>query len=135
MIGRGINLFFMCRWRIGVKKSITATTKRCTTKRHNHKMARERRTVSNLLDRVSAENRQAQLEEREARNTALRYIIEAWDEALHAGVRPEQMASAMLYAAITELVGAHGEEAVADMIAALPARIRCGEYTLYEQRH
>ena len=133
--GTGVNLFFMDRWRVGVKKSITSTTKRRTIQRYNHKMAREHRTVSNLLDRISAENRQAQLEEREARNTALRHIIEAWDEALHAGVYPEHMASAMLYAAITELVGAHGEEVVADMIAALPERIRCGEYTLYEQRH
>ena len=91
--------------------------------------------MTNLLDRTSADDREALLKEREARNTALRHIIEAWDEALMSGVHPEQMASAMLYAAITELVGAHGEEAVADMIASLPERIRRGEYTLYEQRH
>ena len=75
------------------------------------------------------------LQEREARNAALRHIIDAWDEALLSGVGPEQMASAMLYAAITEMVGAHGEDRVAEMIASLPERIRRGEYTLYEQRH
>ena len=91
--------------------------------------------MTNLLDRMPVDDREALLKEREARNTALRHIIEAWDEALVAGVHPEQMASAMLYAAITEMVGAHGEEAVAEMIASLPERIRRGEYTLYEQRH
>ena len=91
--------------------------------------------MTNLLDRTTAEDPEALLREREARNTALRHIIEAWDEALLSGVHPEQMASAMLYAAITEMVGAHGEEAVAEMVASLPERIRSGEYTLYEQRH
>ena len=91
--------------------------------------------VTNVLHRDPTEEAEALLRDREARNAALRHIIEAWDEALLSGVRPEQMASAMLYAAITEMVGAHGEEAVADMIAGLPERIRCGEYTLYEQRH
>ena len=75
------------------------------------------------------------LKEREARNAALRHIINAWDDALLSGVHPEQMASAMLYAAISELVGAHGEDKVADMIASLPERIRRGEYTLYETCH
>jgi len=91
--------------------------------------------VTNLLDRTRAEDPEALLREREARNAALRHIIDAWDEALLSGVHPEQMASAMLYAAITEMVGAHGEEAVAEMVASLPERIRRGEYTLYEQRH
>ena len=85
---------------------------------------------TNLMDEAETLRR-----EREARNAALRHIIDAWDEALLSGVRPEQMASAMLYAAITEMVGAHGEDSVAEMIAALPERIRRGEYTLYEQRH
>ncbi len=78
---------------------------------------------------------EALIREREARNAALRHIIDAWDEALLSGVHPEQMASAMLYAAISELVGAHGEDKVAEMIASLPERIRHGEYTLYETSH
>ncbi len=78
---------------------------------------------------------EALLKEREARHAALRHIIDAWDEALLSGVHPEQMASAMLYAAISEMVGAHGEDKVADMVASLPERIRNGEYTLYEVCH
>ncbi len=78
---------------------------------------------------------QARLEEREARHAALRHIIGAWEEALLDGLHPEQMASAMLFAAISELVTAHGEEQVAAMIATLPERIRRGEYTLCDTRH
>ena len=83
----------------------------------------------------TTDDAEALIREREARNAALRHIIDAWDEALLSGVHPEQMASAMLYAAISEMVGAHGEDKVADMIASLPERIRNGEYTLYETSH
>ncbi len=93
-------------------------------------------TVEDVLHRDDFdEQAEALMKEREARNAALRHIIDAWDEALLSGVHPEQMASAMLYAAISEMVGAHGEEKVAEMIASLPERIRHGEYTLYETCH
>ncbi len=92
------------------------------------------KTVTNVPHTEPTDEAEALLLETEARHAALRHIIDAWDEALLSGVKPEQMASAMLYAAITEMVGAHGEEKVADMIASLPERIRCGEYTLYEPR-
>jgi hypothetical protein len=68
--------------------------------------------------------------EREARQLALEYIAEAWNDAEDEGVEPNALAHASLFAAITSLVGAFGEEAVADLVASLPDRIRAGEYNL-----
>ena len=40
------------------------------------------------------------------------------------------LAHASLFAALTTLVDVYGEEAVAELIGALPDRIRSGEYNL-----
>ncbi|HHN73053.1 MAG TPA: hypothetical protein ENK13_03085 [Thermopetrobacter sp.] len=68
------------------------------------------------------------------RHAALRYIIEAWEEAVYDGLHPDQVASAALFAAVSELVTAYGEETVARMLDDLPERIRHGEFTLYTTR-
>lgn len=74
------------------------------------------------------------LDEQKVRHAALRYIIEAWEEAVYDGLHPDQVASAALFAAISEMVTAYGEEMVARMAEDLPERIRRGEFTLYQTR-
>jgi predicted YcjX-like family ATPase len=68
--------------------------------------------------------------DREERQLALEYVAEAWNAAEGDGVDTAALAHASLFAALTTLVDAHGEEAAADLVAALPERIRCGEYSL-----
>jgi hypothetical protein len=66
----------------------------------------------------------------ESRGTAaLRFMLEAWDAALEEGVDPDLLANAALYAALTGLVHAYGEEAVAMLTGGLPQRIREGEFS------
>lgn len=64
------------------------------------------------------------------RHTALRYILDAWEEALHDGLEPDLLANASLFAALSDLVTTYGEDAVADMTAGLARRIQHGEFTL-----
>ncbi len=61
---------------------------------------------------------------------ALSYIIDAWEDAIIAGLEPETIAGASLFAALTDLVSTYGEEAVANMIKDLGTRIHNGEFTL-----
>lgn len=62
-------------------------------------------------------------------SAALRFMLEAWDAALEEGVDPDLLANAALYAALTGLVQAYGQEAVATLAAGLPGRIREGEFS------
>ena len=64
------------------------------------------------------------------RQAALRYILDAWEEALHDGIEPEMLANASLYAALADLIGVYGEDAVAKMTTGLSRRIHHGEFTL-----
>ncbi|HET9273058.1 MAG TPA: hypothetical protein VFO09_02185 [Methyloceanibacter sp.] len=66
----------------------------------------------------------------EQRQAALRYILDAWEEALHDGIEPEMLANAALFAALADLIGAYGEDAVAKMANGLSRRIHHGEFTL-----
>ncbi len=61
---------------------------------------------------------------------ALRYILDAWEEALHDGIEPEMLANAALFAALADLIGVYGEDAVAKMTTGLSRRIHHGEFTL-----
>ena len=61
---------------------------------------------------------------------ALRYILDAWEQALHDGIEPEMLANAALFAALADLITAYGEDAVAKMTAGLSRRIQHGEFTL-----
>lgn len=61
---------------------------------------------------------------------ALRYILDAWEEALHDGIEPEMLANAALYAALADLIDVYGEGAVAKMTSGLSRRIHHGEFTL-----
>ena len=69
-------------------------------------------------------------ESEEQKQAALRYILDAWEEALHDGIEPEMLANAALFAALADLVAAYGEDAVAKMTGGLSRRIQHGEFTL-----
>lgn len=64
------------------------------------------------------------------KRVALGLLLDAWDEALRRGVAPELLATTAIFAALTDMVDIHGEVAVAEMMTALPDRIRAGEFTL-----
>jgi hypothetical protein len=68
--------------------------------------------------------------EAEARQIALEYLAEAWNSAEEDGVESQALAHASLFAALATLVRAHGDDAIADLVAGLPDRIRAGEYNL-----
>jgi len=65
---------------------------------------------------------------------ALGLILDAWDEGAESGIAPELMAYAALFTALTELVAAFGEDAVATLARGLVARVNQGEFTLYHTR-
>jgi hypothetical protein len=70
------------------------------------------------------------LEDDAQKQAALGYILEAWEEALHDGIEPEMLANAALFAALSDLVGVYGEDAVGKMASRLSRRIQHGEFTL-----
>jgi hypothetical protein len=61
---------------------------------------------------------------------ALGLILAAWDEGTESGVASEQMAYAALFAALTDLVGMYGEDAVIELVRGLERRLLQGEFTL-----
>ncbi len=69
-------------------------------------------------------------QDNEERQLALEYLAEAWNLAEEDGVESEALAHASLFAALTTLVETYGEEATAELIAALPDRLRAGEFNL-----
>jgi hypothetical protein len=78
-----------------------------------------------------AERARESAEDKARSQEALRYILDAWEEALHDGIEPEMLANAALFAALADLVAAYGEDAVAKMTGGLSRRIQHGEFTLY----
>ena len=70
----------------------------------------------------------------EQHRAALDYVTEAFAEAILAGIESDSFAQAALSAALRELVASYGEETVAQLAEALPARIRAGEFT-FSARH
>jgi hypothetical protein len=72
----------------------------------------------------------APLPDNEQKRAALGYLNEAWAEARHDGVDGDCLAQASLFAALAELVGTYGEDAVAKFAEGLPSRIRNGEFSV-----
>jgi hypothetical protein len=70
------------------------------------------------------------LTETDQRRMALQSILDAWDEALAEGVGADILATTAIFAALSDMVEAYGEEAVADMASGLADRVRQGEFTL-----
>jgi hypothetical protein len=72
----------------------------------------------------------APLPDHEQKQAALSYLNEAWADARHDGVDGDCLAQASLFAALAELVGTYGEDAVAAFVEGLPARVRNGEFSI-----
>jgi hypothetical protein len=64
---------------------------------------------------------------------ALELLLDAWEAGLNEGIEPEYLATAAIFAALTDMVDLHGEDAVATMAEELPARVREGEFTLDDE--
>ena len=69
-------------------------------------------------------------QEREPKQAALRYILDAWEEAIHDGIDPDCIATAAIFAALSDMIATYGEEPVARMAERLSERIRIGEFTI-----
>ena len=61
---------------------------------------------------------------------ALHLILQAWEDGAASGLAPEQMAYAALFTALSDLVAAYGEDAVALLATNLGPRIKSGEFSL-----
>lgn len=61
---------------------------------------------------------------------AFQRLNEAWQEALIAGIEPDVVAQAALFAALSDLVDTYGEDAVADYTSGLADRVNRGEFSL-----
>lgn len=70
----------------------------------------------------------------EAKHLALRYILDAWEEAVYEGLEPDCIATAAIFAALSDMVASYGEEPVAVMCAKLPDRIRGGEFSVAQTK-
>lgn len=66
----------------------------------------------------------------EPKQVALRYLLEAWDEAVQEGIDSDCLATAAIFAALSDMIQSYGEEPVAKMAEGLAARIRIGEFTV-----
>jgi hypothetical protein len=65
-----------------------------------------------------------------AKARALELMLDAWDKALSERIDPDMIASVAMYAALADMVDRYGEETVAEFCAAVPERVRNGEFTL-----
>ena len=70
----------------------------------------------------------------DAKHVALRYILDAWEEAVYDGLDADCLATAAIFAAFSELINTYGEEPVARMAERLPERIRMGEFTVMKTK-
>jgi hypothetical protein len=70
----------------------------------------------------------------EEKHLALRYLLDAWEEAAYEGVDRDCLATAAIFAALSKLIITYGEEPVAVMCQRLPERVRAGEFTVVQSR-
>ena len=69
-----------------------------------------------------------------AKQIALRFILEAWEEAVYEGLDSDCIATAAIFAALSDMITTYGEDPVAQMAERLPERIRSGEFTVGKTR-
>jgi len=67
---------------------------------------------------------------RKDKQAALRYLLDAWEEAVYDGVDPDVLSSAAIFTALSDMVATYGEEAVSNMTDGLSQRIKNGEFTV-----
>jgi hypothetical protein len=77
-----------------------------------------------------ADDEFSEMAPQEAKQAALRYILEAWEEAVYDGIDPDAIATSAIFAALSDMIATYGEEPVAQMCERLPERIRTGEFTV-----
>ncbi|MEM7302799.1 MAG: hypothetical protein AAF468_17110 [Pseudomonadota bacterium] len=65
----------------------------------------------------------------EKRRLAHDYFSEAWTGASTEGIEPEILAESAIFTIFSELVRQSGEDTVGELIASLPHRLNCGEYS------
>jgi predicted YcjX-like family ATPase len=70
----------------------------------------------------------------EAKHLALRFIMDAWEEAVYEGLESDCIATAAIFAALSDLIASYGEEPVAAMCERLPERVRAGEFSVAKTR-
>lgn len=92
-------------------------------------MAGAENTIKESEGGDSAASRANTLMQQE-KSRALEILLDAWDLALDEGIDPENIASAAVFAALTDLIENHGEEIVAQMVEGLSGRVRAGDFTL-----
>ena len=73
-------------------------------------------------------------QEQDDKQAALRYLLDAWEEAVYDGLHPDCLASAAIFAALSDMIESYGEEPVAVMCERLPERIRAGEFTVMKTK-
>jgi predicted YcjX-like family ATPase len=81
-----------------------------------------------------ADRPEAQRDGADAKQAALRYILDAWQEAVYDGLDSDCIATAAIFAALSDMIATYGEEPVARMAERLPDRIRAGEFTAHVTR-
>src|ERR1051325_1167448 len=89
---------------------------------------RDRKNLSSFLPHPRSAREP--LPDHEQKQAALSYLNEAWAEARHDGVDGDCLAQASLFAALAELVGTYGEDAVAKFVDGLAVRVRNGEFSI-----
>ena len=75
-------------------------------------------------------NDDVDLPAQDEKQAALRYILDAWEEAIYEGLDPDCIATAAIFAALSDMIATYGEEPVATLCEGLPQRIRNGEFTV-----
>jgi hypothetical protein len=65
---------------------------------------------------------------------ALQLIVSAWEEGCEAGISPDLMTFAALYAGLSDLVDARGEMQAALFMERLAVRVRDGEFSMSASR-
>ena len=71
-----------------------------------------------------------ELPAQDEKQAALRFILDAWEEAIYEGLDPDCIATAAIFAAMSDMIATYGEEPVAVLCERLPERIRNGEFTV-----
>ncbi len=74
------------------------------------------------------------LPSQDSKQVALRYLLEAWEEAVYDGLDPDAIATAAIFAALSDMIATYGEDPVATMCARLPERVRNGEFTVMKTK-
>ena len=71
-----------------------------------------------------------ELPAQDEKQAALRFILDAWEEAIYEGLDPDCIATAAIFAALSDMIATYGEDPVAVLCERLPERIRNGEFTV-----